>query len=141
LGKHADQVERLILCSGKVAIDLATEIEAKEENFDWLHIARVEELYPFPEKEIQAIISRFANLKEIVWVQEEPKNMGSWMYIEPRIRAVAPENVSVDYIGRPDRSSTASGDAEVHKKEQAHIMHKALTAKIAVNQEGGHGRG
>ena len=64
---------------------------------DWLHIARVEELYPFPAKHIKAIFSKLPNLEEIVWVQEEPQNMGAWNYIEPYLREVAPKDVKVRY--------------------------------------------
>jgi len=66
------------------------------------------------------------NLKEIIWVQEEPQNMGAWSYMEPRIRKIAPETASVSYIGRPERSSTASGFQQVHSFEQQHIILQTL---------------
>ncbi|MCU9613595.1 2-oxoglutarate dehydrogenase E1 component [Caldibacillus lycopersici] len=124
-GSKADKVERLILCSGKIAIDLAEAIE-KVEDRDWFHILRIEELYPFPMKEVAAFIEKYGNLKEIVWVQEEPKNMGAWTFVEPRVNALAPTNVEVFYIGRRRRSSTAEGDPIVHKWEQSRIINEAL---------------
>ena len=126
LGEKPEKVERLILCSGKIAIDLAEGLE-KIEDKDWLHILRIEELYPFPMDVIAKSIEGFTNLKEIVWVQEEPKNMGAWTFAEPRIHALAPANTEVHYIGRRRRSSTAEGDPVVHKFEQARIINEALT--------------
>lgn len=130
LGGQPKRVERLVLCTGKVAIDLADEIsKTPESDRDWLHIARVERLYPFPKEEIQAIVDRYPELTEIVWVQEEPKNMGSWSYMEPRIREVAPAEATVSYIGRPERSSPASGFQQVHLLEQQYIISQSLLRK------------
>ncbi|NRK74420.1 hypothetical protein F3B05_25805, partial [Salmonella enterica subsp. enterica serovar Typhi] len=66
-------------------------------------------------------------LKEIVWVQEEPKNMGAWSFMEPRIRKLIPNSVSLQYVGRRRRSSPAEGDPNVHRKDQARIVNEALT--------------
>ncbi|EIT86777.1 2-oxoglutarate dehydrogenase E1 component [Fictibacillus macauensis ZFHKF-1] len=142
LGKNVDQVKRIILSSGKVAIDLATEIEGKAEELDHVHALRVEQLYPFPKNDIKDILNRYPNLEEISWVQEEPKNMGSWAYIESKLRGVAPEGVAVKYIGRPDRSSPSGGDPEVHKKEQERIVSVALRKEQTktTTHEGGNER-
>ncbi|NEU32349.1 2-oxoglutarate dehydrogenase E1 component [bacterium LRH843] len=130
LGENVENVERVLLCSGKVAIDLAERIaKNQEEDWSWLHIARVEELYPFPKRQIRDIFSRYKNLKEIVWVQEEPKNMGAWPFMESRIREITPKKATLSYIGRTLRSSTAEGDPLTHKKEQDRIVVEALTRK------------
>lgn len=127
LGAKPAKVKRVIVCSGKVAIDLQNELEAdKNRDWSWLHILRMEQLYPFPEKELTAHFSRMSALEEIVWVQEEPKNMGAWSYAEPRLRAIAPGAAKVSYIGRPERSSPASGYADVHAFEQKRIVTEAL---------------
>ncbi|HET7580756.1 MAG TPA: 2-oxoglutarate dehydrogenase E1 component [Bacillales bacterium] len=126
LGDKADKVQRVVLSTGKMAIDLDEALADNEEDPDWLHILRVEQLYPFPKEEIQDKLSRFKNLKEVVWVQEEPRNMGAWTYIEPLLRSVAPEQAEVHYIGRPRRSSPAAGEPDVHKKEQERIVTGAL---------------
>jgi 2-oxoglutarate dehydrogenase E1 component len=128
LGENREKVERIILSTGKLTIDLAEQIN-KMEGLDWLHVVRVEELYPFPKEELQAIFARYPNVKEIVWVQEEPQNMGSWCYVEPRLREIAPEGVDVSYIGRRRRASPAEGDPVVHRKEQERIIQCALTKK------------
>ena len=127
LGENPDKVERLLLCTGKIAVELEEALDNEEDKRpEWLHIARVEQLYPFPESELKEILGRLTNLKEIIWVQEEPKNMGAWRYIDPHIRAVAPNGVSVTYNGRPERSSTASGYQKVHTFEQQQIISVAL---------------
>ncbi|KIL37066.1 2-oxoglutarate dehydrogenase [Cohnella kolymensis] len=127
LGGQVDAVQRLILCSGKVGIDLETAIDESDRDRSWLHVARVEQLYPFPKGEIERVIGRFPNLKEIVWVQEEPQNMGPWNYIEPRIKARASEGAAVRFIGLPKRSSPASGFQEIHNYEQQRILSVALS--------------
>ncbi|ESU71534.1 2-oxoglutarate dehydrogenase E1, partial [Geobacillus thermopakistaniensis] len=126
LGADAGKVERIVFGTGKLMIDLAEQI-GKMEGLDWLHIVRIEELYPFPEEAVKDIIARYPNVKELVWVQEEPKNMGAWLYMEPRLRALAPEGVDVSYIGRRRRASPAEGDPVVHRKEQERIIRCALT--------------
>ncbi|MGE6259616.1 2-oxoglutarate dehydrogenase E1 component [Heyndrickxia sporothermodurans] len=125
LGNDVKKVERIILCSGKIAIDFEERI--KDENLDWVHILRVEELYPFPDAEIKDILSKYKNVKELVWVQEEPKNMGGWTFADPYLRELAPKGVDVKYVGRPRRSSPSEGDPIVHKKEQTRILNEALS--------------
>jgi len=125
LGKQAKKVERILLASGKMAIDLADKVKDGKD-FDHLHMIRVEQLYPFPSEKIQAIIERFPNAKEIAWVQEEPQNMGSWTFADPYLRDLA-GNKAVRYIGRVKRSSPAEGDGETHKIEQLRIIEEAVT--------------
>ena len=131
-----NSVKRLIFCTGKVAIDLETEMDERgPDDFAWLHIIRMEQLYPFPEEEVIDAIRRFNNVQEVVWVQEEPQNMGAWTYMEPRLRAATNEQLPVRYIGRPRRSSPAEGLPDVHNVEQDRIVKEALDAdKIGVKQ-------
>lgn len=129
LGEQRETVERLVFCSGKVAVDLAGELENMDDR-DWLHIVRVEQLYPLPKDEILKIIRRYKNLREIVWVQEEPKNMGAWFYMEPRLRELVQNNIPIRYLGRPERSSPATGLPDVHKKEQKRIIQQTLSRKL-----------
>ncbi|QWU16585.1 2-oxoglutarate dehydrogenase E1 component [Paenibacillus sophorae] len=129
LGQTPGAVKRLVVCSGKIAIDLQAELEAAAgQDLSWLHILRFEQLYPFPARELAVYLNDFTSLQEIIWVQEEPKNMGAWSYIEPRLRAIAPSNTAVRYIGRPERSSPASGYADVHTFEQRRIVTEALNS-------------
>lgn len=125
LGKQPKKVERILLASGKMAVDLADKVKDGKD-FNHLHIIRVEQLYPFPSEKIQAIVERFPNAKEIAWVQEEPQNMGSWTFADPYLRDLAGAR-SVRYIGRVKRSSPAEGDGETHKTEQSRIIEEAVT--------------
>ncbi len=128
---RADEVTRLLLCSGKVWVDLVgtgdeqraalAEIEGRER----VALARVEELYPFPAAELEAAIAGLPALREIVWVQEEPRNMGAWTYAEPRLRALAGGRLPVRYEGRPERASPAEGYAHRHVAEQNRIVRAA----------------
>jgi 2-oxoglutarate dehydrogenase E1 component len=140
LGKEREKVKRLVLTTGKMAIDLAAEIDSSKEiqTLDAIHIVRIEQLYPFPKENVEEILKRYPNLKEIVWVQEEPKNMGAWHYIAPTLFELASGKLTVGYIGRQARSSTAVGDSIVHKKEQDNIIQQALnfnTLKDTQKQE------
>ncbi|WP_010272890.1 2-oxoglutarate dehydrogenase E1 component [Paenibacillus senegalensis] len=130
LGSHPGQVRRLIFCTGKIAIDLETELAKRtEEDWSWLHIVRVEQLYPLPQKEIAAVIERYAGLEQMLWVQEEPENMGAWRFMEPHLKALAPDGVDVSYAGRPERSSPAHGFVDIHNFEQQRIVSAALSHK------------
>ncbi|MGP4079475.1 2-oxoglutarate dehydrogenase E1 component [Pseudalkalibacillus sp. R45] len=139
VGAKKANVKRLILCSGKVAIDIDTAVEANDQDWDWVDILRIEQLYPYPEKEMVESLDQYKNLEEVVWVQEEPKNMGAWSYIEPKIRASVSDDMKVTYIGRPERSSPAAGEPDVHKREQERIVNEALKLKKTdtVTTEGG----
>ncbi|SDW98294.1 2-oxoglutarate dehydrogenase E1 component [Marininema mesophilum] len=123
--EKASDIKRLILASGKVAVDLE-EMAEKEGRAKDVHVLRVEQLYPFPEKEIKAILKKYSQAKDLVWVQEEPRNMGAWTYMESRLRGAAPRGAKVSYIGRPDRSSTAEGKPDIHEAEKGRILREAL---------------
>lgn len=130
LGKEEDKVERVVLCSGKIGVELDEHLKKNnEEDTSWIHIARVEELYPFPRRLIRELLQRFPHLKEVKWVQEEPKNMGAWTFMESRILEILPENVELSYIGRTYRSSPAEGVSSAHKTEQARIVNETFTRK------------
>ncbi|MGD9712643.1 MAG: 2-oxoglutarate dehydrogenase E1 component, partial [Thermomicrobiales bacterium] len=121
--ERREQVTRLVLCSGKVAIDL----DASEERAGAtsVAIARVEQLAPFQRTAISNVMSQYPNLQELVWLQEEPRNMGAWTFIESRLREIAGE-LPVKYIGRPERASPAEGAADLHSREQARIVAAAF---------------
>jgi 2-oxoglutarate dehydrogenase E1 component len=92
------------------------------------HVAlvRVEELYPWPHEEIAALLDRYPGVEDVVWAQEEPKNMGAWSYAAPRLRALTGNALNVRYVGRPERASPAEGYEAAHKREQARIVAEAL---------------
>ncbi len=89
-------------------------------------VARLELLYPFPEAALRVVIGRYPNLREVVWLQEEPRNMGAWSFVAPRLAPLLPPGVPLRYEGRPERASPAEGFAEVHAVEQGRIIESAL---------------
>ncbi|HWE62511.1 MAG TPA: 2-oxoglutarate dehydrogenase E1 component [Chloroflexota bacterium] len=122
---HREHVTRLILCSGRVYVDLVK--DAGRAAADRVAIVRVEELYPFPGSALGSIIGAYPRLRELIWLQEEPKNMGAWSYMAPRLRDLVGREPSIDYIGRPERASPAEGSAPQHAGEQSRIVAEALS--------------
>jgi multifunctional 2-oxoglutarate metabolism enzyme len=119
-----DTVRRLILCSGKVYYDLT--LAPARAQATHVAIGRVELLYPFPREELATLVRAYPNLREIVWVQEEPRNMGPQKFMLPQLRELVSGDVVVRDIGRPERSSPAEGYPAAHQAEQARIVGAAL---------------
>ncbi|MGH7612889.1 MAG: multifunctional oxoglutarate decarboxylase/oxoglutarate dehydrogenase thiamine pyrophosphate-binding subunit/dihydrolipoyllysine-residue succinyltransferase subunit [Gemmatimonadales bacterium] len=119
-----DQVTRLVLCSGKVYYDLLASPARAEANH--IAIGRLEMLYPFPATALADLIGRYPGLREIVWVQEEPSNMGARKFIVPKIRDIAPLAVALRDVARPERSSPAEGYPAAHQAEQARIVRESF---------------
>ena len=125
---NAKAVETLILCSGKVYYDIMAGKEALEDKAagEKVAVVRVEQLYPFPDHKLAPIMRQYPNLKRILWTQEEPKNMGSWHYIFPRLlemrEIMAMNGVEISYNGRTERASPATGNEKVHATEQKEIV-------------------
>ncbi len=125
-------VKRLVLCSGKVAYDL---MEARNTAGDKnTAIIRIEQLYPFPSEPLVTRLKRMVNLEEVVWAQEEPKNNGSWFFVEPYIEeclaeaAIGPDRAR--YAGRKASAATATGLMKRHQAEQAALISHALGHKV-----------
>jgi 2-oxoglutarate dehydrogenase E1 component len=122
----AEQIERLVFCSGKVYYDL-TETRRKEQ-LDRVAIVRIEELYPFPIEEYAALIAGYPNVKEIVWCQEEPQNQGAWYQIRHRLQEPLSAEHSLYYAGRPGAAAPASGIHALHVRQQQAFVNAALAA-------------
>jgi 2-oxoglutarate decarboxylase len=120
-----EQIERLVLCTGKIYYDI--EANERREAATNVAIARVELLYPFAKEQLTELIASYPNLKEIVWVQEEPRNMGCWKVMSRRLPDVLPEGVELGYVGRPTRASPGEGYSVAHAREQERIVLTALT--------------
>jgi 2-oxoglutarate dehydrogenase E1 component len=116
----------LVLCSGKVYYDLLA--EALKRGEERPPIARVEQLYPFPDHELKELLSRYPSLTEVVWTQEEPRNMGPWTFMEQRLSPILPPGVYLRYVGRPERAAPSEGYSSAHTVEQARIVTEALSA-------------
>ncbi|MBC8108476.1 MAG: hypothetical protein H7Z14_17965, partial [Anaerolineae bacterium] len=121
------RVRRVILCSGKVYYTLTAAREKQVENRRGdVAIVRVEQLYPFPQKEIAAALARYPRKQEVLWVQEEPKNRGAWSFMQPHLGAMLPDNVVLNYVGREEAASPATGSIKVHQAEEREIVAAAL---------------
>jgi 2-oxoglutarate dehydrogenase E1 component len=120
-----DGVTRLVLCTGKVYVDVVSSPARRETNR--VAVARVEQLYPFPASELGALLDAYPNLREVVWLQEEPRNMGAWRYMAYHLRDLIGRVPRIDYIGRPDRASPAEGSVLLHQREQARIVAEAFS--------------
>ena len=94
-------------------------------------VARMEQLYSFPTTEMQELLAGYPSLEQLIWVQEEPRNMGAWSYVEPKLRELASEGVRVSYVGRPERASPAEGYPAAHAAEQSRIVQEALKGRPA----------
>ncbi|MEN2767784.1 2-oxoglutarate dehydrogenase E1 component [Ornithinibacillus xuwenensis] len=122
--------KRLLIGTGKVMVDIEEAIVNSEDKFDWLRALRLEQIYPFPTKELEKELKELPNLEEIVWVQEEPKNMGAWSFVDDYLRDVLKPGQTLRYIGRPNRSAPAVGDPNVHKAEQENIVQQAINPTL-----------
>ena len=119
-----NRVTRLVLCSGKFYYDIQTHPRRAEA--DTAAVGRVELLYPFPAPALKALIESYPNLKDVVWAQEEPLNMGALTYIGPRLRSVVPRNVPLSHVSRPERASPAEGKSSAHVQQQHELVREAL---------------
>jgi len=117
-------VRRLVLCSGKLYYDLVGHEERAAATA--VAVARLEQLYPFPVEAAALLCSSYPNLRELVWAQEEPQNMGAWRSIRHRLEGAAPEGVPVRFVGRPWRASPSEGYPTAHLLQQDRIAREAL---------------
>jgi 2-oxoglutarate dehydrogenase E1 component len=120
---RAEEITRLLLCSGKLYMDLVA--GEYRQNAPNVALARIEELYPFPADDLRAQYEQYPSLQEIVWVQEEPKNMGAWTFVMPRLRELVGDKLLIRYEGRPYRASPAEGYGDKHTAEQTRIVRTA----------------
>jgi 2-oxoglutarate decarboxylase len=123
--KDPSSVQRLILCSGKVFYDLMEARRKSEERR--ASIIRLEQFYPFPIQRLREVIARYPNAKQLVWAQEEPKNMGGWTFVEPILERLLPSCDRPIYVGRPASASPATGSYAIHQAEQASLVENALS--------------
>jgi 2-oxoglutarate dehydrogenase E1 component len=118
---NPNSVEKVLICSGKVYYDLINE-RAKLHKEQSIAIIRVEQLYPFKDDIARNILATYSNAKSIVWVQEEPKNQGSWFFIAPRLMEVLGNGQSLSYAGRPEAASPATGFGKKHEYEKQQFL-------------------
>jgi 2-oxoglutarate dehydrogenase E1 component len=123
-GRDAATVERVVLASGKVAYDAMAQRDA-----DQLPVAvvRVEQLYPWPEAAIAGVLARYERASEVVWLQEEPENMGAWFFVHGRLHRLLREDFTLRHVSRPESGSPATGSSTVHQQEQEQLVARALS--------------
>ncbi len=131
-GVDPANVERLLLCSGKVYYDLVGHADRKDKAA--VAVARMELLYPFPQGEVLKLVESFPKLREVVWVQEEPRNMGARAFMSPRLLQILPEHLDFGYIGRQERAASGEGYPIAHSREQNRIVSTALNVSEPVSQ-------
>lgn len=120
----AKKVKRVILCSGKVYYDLLEKRRAQ--NIDDIAIIRIEQLYPFPEKDLKNVLEDYAHVTDFVWCQEEPKNQGAWYSTQHWFLGCLSEKQKLSYAGRPRAAAPAAGYLSLHQKEQQALVEQAL---------------
>jgi len=120
-------VKRVVLCSGKVFYDLRA--ARRERELDDIAIIRIEQMYPFPRLDLQAVLEQYPNFEDAVWVQEEPKNQGSWYAMQSRLATVVQRqkvDVYLRYVGREPSASAAAGYSALHLHQQETFIDEAL---------------
>ena len=123
-GVNAKDVKRIALCSGKIYYEM---IEQREkEGAKDIAFIRLEQLYPFPYKQLNIILEKYKNAKEFIWVQEESENMGAWRFVDYNLR-----KLNLHYVGRDEAASPATGFAKRHNAESEEIMNQ-IFSKVVV---------
>ncbi len=123
-GVEAKAVKRIALCSGKVYYELAE--RRTQEGIQDIAFIRLEQLYPFPHKQLEAALEKYKSAKEFIWVQEESENAGAWRFVDHQLR-----KLNLTYIGREEAASPATGFAKRHNEESEEIMTK-IFSKVLV---------
>jgi 2-oxoglutarate dehydrogenase E1 component len=116
---HRARVRRIVLCSGHIW--MAVQSDERRPGAADVAVVRIEELYPFPSEALSELLDSYRNADEVVWLQEEPQNMGAWTFVERRLRHVLGQRTLL-YVGRPESASPAEGWAEAHAAEQRRII-------------------
>lgn len=124
---ETSKVSRVVMCSGKVYYDL---LEQRRENeLNNVAIVRIEQLYPFPVKELEEVVAKYGHVTDWVWCQEEPQNQGAWYSSQHHFRQTIPKDATLTYTGRDASASPAVGYISVHNQQQKALVENALTIK------------
>ena len=118
------KLKRLVVCSGKVYYDLLK--YQQDNNISDVAIARLEQIYPFPDQDISDYLKSMKNVNEVIWCQEEPKNMGAWNFVAPRFMETFDSGQKLVYVGRQASASPAAGQKAMHDAEQAKLVEDSM---------------
>jgi 2-oxoglutarate dehydrogenase E1 component len=122
------RVERVVLCSGKVAYDAMARRDRRQSGSGeaTAAVVRVEQLYPWPEEQLEVVLSRYPSAREVVWLQEEPENMGPWTYVHGRLHRLLRDDYVLCHASRAESASPATGSAAVHQLETEDLLERAF---------------
>jgi 2-oxoglutarate dehydrogenase E1 component len=126
--KDPKGVTRVVFCSGKIYYEMLEATSTAPEGE--VALVRIEQLYPFPVKKVESMIARYKNVADVLWVQEEPQNMGAWTFVRPRLEALLSDPKKLRYVGRRDSGTTAEGSTKAHATEQARIINEAVNPGV-----------
>jgi 2-oxoglutarate dehydrogenase E1 component len=126
-------VRRILVCTGKVYWELLAAREARKAAD--MAIIRIEQLYPFPEAEFGAVLQRYAHANQVVWAQEEPRNMGAWAFARGYITPMLNRGQVIGYAGRPESASPAPGLIKQHQREQADLIEQAFAPATVARRQ------
>jgi 2-oxoglutarate dehydrogenase E1 component len=133
----AEDVRRVLLCSGRVAFDL---VRARDKAEAPAAVVRLEQLYPFPSEGIREAVEHFPNAREVFWVQDEPENMGPWPFAQNRLREVLGDGPRLRHVARAEAASPATGSATIHEQEQTWLLERSLEGLDAKVEGAGEAR-
>ena len=119
-------VTRVVLCSGKVAYDALERRDELGEAGAGVAVVRVEQLYPWPEATIRDLLDRYPTAREVVWLQEEPENMGAWNFVHGRLHRLLRDTHTLRHVSRAESASPATGSTALHRLEQDDLMRRAI---------------
>jgi len=126
-----EQVQQLILCSGRIYIDLVNS-ELRKENAE-VAIIRLEQLFPIPKGSLASVLEKYPNIEQVVWIQEEPQNMGAWNFLRTTLRELISGRYPLQYLGRPASSSPAEGSTTLYQQNQKALVEKAYNLSRQVD--------
>jgi 2-oxoglutarate dehydrogenase E1 component len=118
------RITSLMLCSGRIYVDLVNS-EFRKEAHD-VAVVRLEQLYPFPKGALETLLQEYPSLERLIWVQEEPLNMGAWDYLRPRLRGLTNDQLPLHYVGRPASASPAEGSSTSYRANQQVLVEQAF---------------
>ena len=127
---HASSIERVVLCSGKVYVDLVTSERHKAARN--VAICRIEQLYPFPRIALNEVLGQYSSVRDVVWLQEEPENMGAWEFVRPLLEELIADRCPLRYVGRTRSASPSEGSAAWHQANQRKLIEQAFEIDGAV---------
>lgn len=126
-------IKQLILCSGRIYFDLAShEFHAESKN---IAIVKVEQLYPFPQNAMEKLLNAYPAVEKVIWVQEEPRNMGAWDYIHPHFKKIFGDHLPLYYVGRPESSSPAEGSSTLYRINQQTLIRRAYEIEEQIQNQ------